>query len=461
MVPFGTRLDLRLAMLQYPLRYGPTEELVWYVAEVNALRRVRSEVSSAVRARLIAETRRWVLRDLRTGRDPGQNGQAVAKRPSERPVPASLTELLDRFGESTIESWSDELWEGFTLQALWRLCCDGVREVPPFTLPPHVPVRHRDLLFEATGGDADFLVNELLIRFSAAFLDQGLASWQLPRRDDGFLRAFCALYGQSGGPPDRWLRGLSAELSRLEREGVTPQESIRESLEILGVREGELDEFLTATLLSLRGWARMVHPDRTCGDRVVQPAPAGSLSEFLAVRLILDRFALAYTAREAFDYEGPLAELRDALRARNVTPWPPSVEQRAFPIFQLAQVFGVSPDVLYRLSPQDWANLDLRGRERSARSSARRLFHMAYERAGSTSRRSNAIAAPRGASRRRRRPSPGSRRSLASTSARSRSAVTSRNSPPTRRRTARRDSTRSRCTTGARATPTPSRSARP
>ena len=47
---FGTRLDLRLAMLQYPLRIGPTDELVWYVAEADALRRVRPEVSSAVRA---------------------------------------------------------------------------------------------------------------------------------------------------------------------------------------------------------------------------------------------------------------------------------------------------------------------------------------------------------------------------------------------------------------------------
>src|SRR5262249_49910636 len=32
---FGTRLELRLAMLQYPLRTGPTPELVWLVAEVN------------------------------------------------------------------------------------------------------------------------------------------------------------------------------------------------------------------------------------------------------------------------------------------------------------------------------------------------------------------------------------------------------------------------------------------
>ena len=38
---FGTRLELFLAMLQYPLRTGPTAELVWYVAEANALCRVR------------------------------------------------------------------------------------------------------------------------------------------------------------------------------------------------------------------------------------------------------------------------------------------------------------------------------------------------------------------------------------------------------------------------------------
>lgn len=45
-----SRLNLRLAMLQYPLRMGPTEELLWYVAETDALRRIRSGVSSAVRA---------------------------------------------------------------------------------------------------------------------------------------------------------------------------------------------------------------------------------------------------------------------------------------------------------------------------------------------------------------------------------------------------------------------------
>ena len=73
---FGTRLDLRLAMLQNPLRTGPTDELVWYVAEANALRRIRQDVSAADRARLIAETRRWVIRDLRGFDETSRNGSS-------------------------------------------------------------------------------------------------------------------------------------------------------------------------------------------------------------------------------------------------------------------------------------------------------------------------------------------------------------------------------------------------
>ena len=398
---FGSRVELRMAMLEYPLRIGPTEELVWYVAEANALRRVRSEASSAVRASLIAETRRWVMRDLRGGYEPfpdaPKRGQS-ARRPSN-----GLAQLLDRFGESRIENWSDDEWEGFTLQALWRVCCDGVRALPPFTPPPSARNRPRDIVFEATGEDADAPVHDLLIRFCAAFLDQGLAKWQLPRRDEGFLRSFCALYGQPGGPPEGWMHGLGAELAPLELGAVSPLESIFQSLEILGVAEREWDDYIAATLLALRGWGGMVRQIEVRGDRVVHPVPAGSLVEFLAVRLILDRLSLAYTARHALGFTGPLRVLReaaDAVAAAEVldlrftgplrelcervsagikTHWPPSVEQRAFLVFQLAQVAGFSPDVLYRLSMYEWATL-LEEIETFTTLERRRIFHLAYER---------------------------------------------------------------------------------
>src|SRR5262245_34395097 len=100
----STRLELRRAMLQYPLRFGPTEELLWFIAETDALRRVRPDASAAVRGRLIAETRHWVMRDLR--------GNSVGPA---SPSP-DFSGLLERFGESRIEAWGDDVWEAFTLQ---------------------------------------------------------------------------------------------------------------------------------------------------------------------------------------------------------------------------------------------------------------------------------------------------------------------------------------------------------
>ena len=102
-------------MLQYPLRTGPTEELVWYVAEANALRRVQPEVSAADRARLIAETRRWVIRDLR-GLAEATRGRAPVSAPNGR-----STKPRGRNGTPDGGSLSR------TPRAVWRID-DGVLE---------------------------------------------------------------------------------------------------------------------------------------------------------------------------------------------------------------------------------------------------------------------------------------------------------------------------------------------
>ncbi len=369
---WGTRLDLRLAMLEYPTKTGPTAELLWYVAETDALRKVRSDASSTARARLIAETRRWVMRDLRGWTETGPDGVRKQR------VGNGLGELLDRFGESSIENWADERWEEFTLQALWKICRSGVRDLPQFTSPPPMFIRHRDLLHEATGADSDRLVHGILIRFCSAFLDQGLARWPLPRRDEGFFKSFCSLYGQPGGMPALWMRGLAAELRRLESEEVNPLASIRDSLEQLGVQPEEREAFLSATFLALRGWAGMVRQVEIRGDRAVKPVPPGSLVEFLAIRLLLDRFALKFKAHELIDFNGPLAELRSITRVLIKPHWPPSDEQRAFQLFQIAQIMGLSPDLLYRLDRAQWIDL-MREIETFSGLERRRIFHLGYE----------------------------------------------------------------------------------
>lgn len=372
----GTRFELRLAMLQHPLRQGPTQELRWFVAETDALTKLRDEAPPGYRQRFIDETRHWVMRDLRNGTQPSSGEES---NDSPQASPHGLKELIQRFGESSIEDWSESTWEAFSLQALWGACHNGVSGVKIPARPVQPPVRHRDLLLNVTSEDSDSLVHDLLIRYCASYADQGFAHWTIPNREQGFYKAFLALHKHSGGPPDRWQWGLAQEINRLENAGLTPQQSILESLELLGVHEDEWDEYIPATLLALRGWASMIYQMEVRGDRVPQPALPGTLAEFLAVRLILDRLALAFVARHALQFDGPLRGLRQTLRARINSLEETNVEQRAFLIFQLAQVREWTPPLLHRLTSREWTTL-ISEVESFSSLEQRRIFHLAFER---------------------------------------------------------------------------------
>ncbi len=286
---------------------------------------------------------------------------------------------MKHFGESSIENWGDKIWETLSLHALWRICRTGVHSVESPAQPAADALRHRDVLLAATAEDSDHLVHELLIPFCAAFADQGFAHWALPDRDGGFFRSFREVYRHAAGPPQRWLAGLPAELDRLERAHIGPLESIVESLELLGVDEDETEDYLAATVLALRGWASMLFQNEVRPDRVPVPVPPGTLVEFLAVRLLLDRLALAHVARKTLGYTGPLDGLRVAVRANSPKVVESSLEQRAFLVFQLAQVLGWYPAALYHLSKRQWVSLlaeiaAFGGLER------RRIFQLAFER---------------------------------------------------------------------------------
>ncbi|NBO93217.1 MAG: DUF2309 domain-containing protein [Planctomycetia bacterium] len=354
-----TRLELRLAMLQYQLLQGPAAELNWYMAETDALKGVSPETSGANRLLLISETRRWMMRELR--------GPTA---------PDWAVQLIKRFGGSTVESWPEAKWEAFALEALWSVCLDGVQHLPAYCARKPRTIRHAELLRQATGTDADLPVNEILTRFTGAFLDQGLSRWSLPDRQKGFFRSFLHLYSQQAGMLA--IPELSAECRRLLANNITPLDSAAESLRMLGVGDEERPEFLTQTLLPLRGWASMLRQIEQRGDRVPLPAPGGSLVEFVAVRLLLDRLSVAATANE-LGYHVPLDKLRCVIRDRMAPDRDFLPAARAFVVFQLAQVLGWVPARLAALTPTDWETL-VREIEAFTATDRERVFHKAYER---------------------------------------------------------------------------------
>jgi len=193
----------------------------------------------------------------------------------------------------------EEGCEAELLETLWsrlEAACPDSEPTPPAVVGGK---RLRDRVRARTGIDPDEWVHPLLIRLSAAFLDQGLAYWAMPDRELGFLRAVRRLYGRRMGPPLRWLRGLVPLLAAQEREAWSAEATIVWALDEAGVRDADRGEAIRETLLSLRGWAGMMRQLERKPDRAPVACPPTSLADYLAVQLLLDLVAARAALRES------------------------------------------------------------------------------------------------------------------------------------------------------------------
>lgn len=362
-----TRYDLRMQMLLAPIRTGPSAELSWLVAETDALRNFRREVPSAEAARMTEETKRLVMRDYRNPHALGDEhtGQLLAS-------------LLKDFGVARIENWSNQDWQAFTLHFMWRLCQRGARVAGAPEAAWTNYRRPRDLAVLSGAGDPDMLTHDLLTRYASAFLDQGFASWPLPDRDAGFYVSFLKLFAAPSTISSGWLQRLERLVADELGLHLSPEASIERSLKDLGIVESSVDAFIERTLLALPGWGGMMWQMETNADWSIRPAPSGSLMQFLAVRLIIDRAALAEIAEPIIGLHSSSQQIISALQSHIETTSGDWGVQRAFSIFQVAQLMGWAPAMLATLSNQRWQIISTEIEAFSA-FQRRHDFQMAYE----------------------------------------------------------------------------------
>ena len=353
--PRGSRLDFRLRMLTHRMHLGPPEEMAWWIAETDALKRLQQDVPEEIRHDFVRRSRTWIL----------QAGTSWPGWPqADYGTPG--------------DDWSDQLWEQASLACLWKVVLQGVERIELQPARPSRQRRLRDRLEQLTGIDTDLAVHELLIRLCAALTDQGLAGWPLPHREQGLWKAFLALYSEPGWLTRNWLAPIRDNLARLYTGQVTAIDSLRDSLQELGVSSENLVDFLRDSLVPLRGWAGLLWQLETRGDRVAQPVQPGTLLEFLAVRLLLDCQALRTVAAERLNYHGPLSGLWRV-------PVPPprnshsqQLELLGLQVFQAAQWCGWTAGEMLQLTSPQWENL-VRELETFQPLERCRIQHLAFE----------------------------------------------------------------------------------
>ncbi|MFM8952571.1 MAG: DUF2309 domain-containing protein [Planctomycetaceae bacterium] len=288
----------------------------------------------------------------------------------------------------------NEVLDGDAGGELWHACVEASSRSRPSVVHVRPPLRHRDLILALEPTlDTDALVHPLLIRMTAAYLDQGVASWPMPDRQRGLLAAVAGLYSGRIGPLPPWCAELPDRLRGIRRLGAGGHDAydahdvIRAELTSLGVPVADWPEFIPLTLVALRGWAGMIRQFAERPDRAPVAAVPARLADFLALRLMLDRLAVEHVCRRmngrgprARDTaDAPLAAFWTELRDRHPSRRGAGSLARAFLLLQVAQLTGLTAADIHALDDNELLELELAiaAFDSIAR---RRIFHLAYER---------------------------------------------------------------------------------
>ncbi len=233
--------------------------------------------------------------------------------------------------------------------------------------------RVKDYLLKQTKENTDLWVNAEIIRFVSSFLDQGISNWTMHQREQGMWKCFLD-YQDTAALRAPWLNHFADDIKKIKSSGASSEEQLINELKALGLKENEWQAFLLDTLLTLPGWAGMVYQMQTRPDLMPQKVFPAHIRDYLSIRLILERHANTWLAKENHINESLTQML---LKVRDMPKPKKDIYVFAYELFVMAQRNALGP-----ISLENQEIVDEFIKEMLVLDSTKRrsLYHLAYER---------------------------------------------------------------------------------
>jgi len=142
-------------------------------------------------------------------------------------------------------------------------------------------------------------INDQLIKWCEAYLDEGHATWTMPGREKGLYGAWKALAVHEWSPC-----GIVDSSKKISRLPEHPEDALLESLNALGIPTELRQDYLSLQLTALPGWAGFIKWRAEERDYPWQQAYPVGLVKFLAIRLWYARELVQQACREELGIEG-------------------------------------------------------------------------------------------------------------------------------------------------------------
>jgi hypothetical protein len=235
----------------------------------------------------------------------------------------------------------------------------------PVDLPPDRTLS--DWLDSVTRSTLVEAVNNQMVKWIAAFVDEGIAGWSMPLREKGFYSAWRELAQEDYSTR---LLGISHVRQKIRELPDDAEDALIQHLQSLDIPNARWREYLSRHLAQLPGWSGMI---RWRGENSGYPAqqhyPIDPM-QYLAVRLFYESGIVAGFCEREWGINGKLSTLAEywtghwnhdqALELSSLQDTDPHkhrVCHQAWRLFHLSQFLELSPIDLHELSVAESSTL--------------------------------------------------------------------------------------------------------
>ena len=223
-------------------------------------------------------------------------GEAVTPPPdtfdsqlARNPDRNTIMTLAGRFGPDATQSSTGELIIGHHVlgrNETLASCCDRV-----------------------LGTQISETINREMVKWCAAFLDEGHAPWPMPRREHGFYAAWKFLAQREWAPG-----GIDNGRIKLAHLPAEADDSLLQSIGVLGVDADAWQDYFSLHLAELSGWAGFIKWRADQSEYEWQASYPVDLVQYLAVRLWYERELVQQVCRQKLGIDGNREALSTHLR---------------------------------------------------------------------------------------------------------------------------------------------------
>ena len=275
----------------------------------------------------------------------------------------------EQFREYPEEAYLTNLWESVlatfelpVFHASPQISEDSHSQTStPISLPPQRTIS--DWVDGLTEGEVVDQINNQLIKWVTAFLDEGLAGWEMPGREEGFYQVWRNLAQKDFSGQ---LLGITDFAQKVHSLPADPEDTICSSLQQLEIPQEQWEDYLSRQLSLLPGWTRYI---RWLGEHPTYHAQHKhpiDTTQYLAVRLFYEVELANIKCQQEWGIDGTVSSLTAYWNDRSEEyhqqighggqsgdPTNQMKCRHAWRLFHLAQFLELSPGEVHDLSLTD------------------------------------------------------------------------------------------------------------